>query len=100
MNVCDSCSDYSASSGYVAWDFVAGDMDEFSDEMSDGFWEDEQDVEDVEMWFYDGLDHFKGGSSTPNSALIAYCLYCLYEVHLDVHTSMLQIVALYPALML
>lgn len=52
----DNCSDLSGSSGYVAWDFVAGDVDDYYDGISDGFSEDEQIIEDVEMWFYDGPD--------------------------------------------
>ncbi|KAA8546788.1 hypothetical protein F0562_003217 [Nyssa sinensis] len=49
----DTCLDYSGSSSYMAWDFVAGEMDDYYDEISDGFWEDDQYIEDVEMWFYD-----------------------------------------------
>ncbi|KAK1404185.1 F-box protein FBW2 [Heracleum sosnowskyi] len=48
----DACSDYSSSSGYLAWDFVAGDTDNYSD----GFSEDEQSINNVEMRFYDGPD--------------------------------------------
>ncbi|KAL2531403.1 F-box protein FBW2 [Abeliophyllum distichum] len=57
MNGWDNCSDYSSSSGYLAWDFVAGDMDDdYGDEMLDDFWEDEHPMEDVEMWFYDDVN--------------------------------------------
>ncbi|KAJ8541973.1 hypothetical protein K7X08_016839 [Anisodus acutangulus] len=54
------CSDYSSSSGYVPWDFVAGDVDDDDfDEMSNVYWEDDdQDIEDVEMWFYDDLNGY------------------------------------------
>ncbi|KAK8672949.1 hypothetical protein V6N13_111306 [Hibiscus sabdariffa] len=53
----DDCSNYSGSSGYLAWDFVAGDVGiDYDDEISDGDWEDDQSMEDVEMRFYDGFD--------------------------------------------
>ncbi|XP_059642087.1 F-box protein FBW2-like [Cornus florida] len=55
INGWDNCSNYSGSSGYVPWEFVAGEIDDYYDEISDGFWEDDQNAEDVEMWFYDGL---------------------------------------------
>ncbi|KAL1833608.1 hypothetical protein ACET3Z_003259 [Daucus carota] len=68
VNGWDACSDYSGSSGYLAWDFVAGDMDDYSDEtVSDGFSEDEQSIEDVEMWFYDGPDAEDAGYDWPQS---------------------------------
>ena len=44
----DDCSHYSGSSGYLAWDFVAGDVGDYDDEISDGDWEDDQSIEDVE----------------------------------------------------
>ncbi|KAG8373384.1 hypothetical protein BUALT_Bualt11G0018800 [Buddleja alternifolia] len=54
MNGWDNCSDYSGSSGYLAWDFVAGDSeDEDYAETLDDLSEDEDSVEDLEMWFYD-----------------------------------------------
>lgn len=56
MKGLDDCSNYSGSSGYLAWDFVAGDVGEFDDEISDGDWEDDQSMEDVEMRFYDSFD--------------------------------------------
>ncbi|OMO56114.1 hypothetical protein CCACVL1_26739 [Corchorus capsularis] len=53
----DDCSNYSGSSGYLAWDFVAGDVGvDYDDEISDGDWEDDHSMEDVEMRFYDGFD--------------------------------------------
>ncbi|XP_022774987.1 F-box protein FBW2-like [Durio zibethinus] len=53
----DDCSNYSGSSGYLAWDFVAGDVGiDYDDEISDGDWEDDQSMEDVEMRFYDTFD--------------------------------------------
>nr|GMD17503.1 F-box protein FBW2-like [Ipomoea batatas] len=67
MNGLDNCSDFSASSGYLPWDFVAGDMDDDYDEMSDGFWEDDQHIEDVEMWFYDDLNAVDSGYDWPQS---------------------------------
>ncbi|XP_038997648.1 F-box protein FBW2-like isoform X3 [Hibiscus syriacus] len=43
--------------GMKGWDFVAGDVCiDYDDEMSDGDWEDDQSMEDVEMRFYDGFD--------------------------------------------
>ncbi|XP_016449347.1 F-box protein FBW2-like [Nicotiana tabacum] len=65
----DNCSDYSSSSGYVPWDFVAGDMDDDDfDEMSDVYWEeDDQSIEDVEMWFYDDLNAVDSGYDWPQS---------------------------------
>ncbi|KAE8655867.1 Detected protein of unknown function [Hibiscus syriacus] len=45
------------SSGYLAWDFVAGDVAiDYDDEMWDGDWEDDQSMEDVEKRFYDSFD--------------------------------------------
>ncbi|KAG5607305.1 hypothetical protein H5410_028797, partial [Solanum commersonii] len=64
----DNCSDYSSSSGYVRWDFVAGDVDDDNfDEMSDVYWEDDQVIEDVEMWFYDDLNVVDSGYDWPQS---------------------------------
>ncbi|KAL3337840.1 hypothetical protein AABB24_030140 [Solanum stoloniferum] len=64
----DNCSDYSSSSGYVRWDFVAGDVDNDDfDEMSDVYWEDDQVIEDVEMWFYDDLNAVDSGYDWPQS---------------------------------
>lgn len=60
----DKCSHYSGSSGYLAWDFVAGDMvdDDYAEMMDYDFWEDEEHpyMEDVEMWFYNGGDDANG----------------------------------------
>ncbi|XP_027075281.1 F-box protein FBW2-like isoform X1 [Coffea eugenioides] len=66
MNGWDSCSDYSGSSGYLAWDFVAGMGDDY-DEISDGYWGDEQQIEDVEMWFYDDVEAMDAGYDWPQS---------------------------------
>lgn len=66
MNGWDSCSDYSGSSGYLAWDFIAG-MDDDYDEISDGYWGDEQQIEDVEMWFYDDVEAMDSGYDWPQS---------------------------------
>ncbi|XP_057970601.1 F-box protein FBW2 isoform X2 [Malania oleifera] len=63
----DNCSDYSGSSGYLAWDFVAGDMDDYDDDLSDGVWDDNQSMEDVELRFYDGLDFDNAGFDWPQS---------------------------------
>ncbi|XP_048335284.1 F-box protein FBW2 isoform X3 [Ziziphus jujuba] len=66
INGWDDCSNYSGSSGYLAWDFLAGEIDDDYDfeldyEMSDGIWGDEQSMEDVEMTFYDGFDFDHAG---------------------------------------
>ncbi|XP_019172399.1 PREDICTED: F-box protein FBW2-like isoform X2 [Ipomoea nil] len=62
----ENCSDNSGSSGYLPWDFVAGDLDDEYD-ISDGVWEDEEGVEDVQMWFYDGLNTINSGYDWPQS---------------------------------
>ncbi|PIN12918.1 hypothetical protein CDL12_14466 [Handroanthus impetiginosus] len=67
MNGWDNCSDYSGSSGYLAWDFVAGDLDDDYAEMLDGFWEDDPPLEDVEMWFYDDFNAEDAGFDWPQS---------------------------------
>ncbi|CAI9780916.1 unnamed protein product [Fraxinus pennsylvanica] len=68
MNGWDNCSDYSSSSGYLAWDFVAGEIDDdFADEILDDFWEDEHPMDDVEMWFYDDLNAVDEGYDWPQS---------------------------------
>ncbi|XP_075491528.1 F-box protein FBW2 [Primulina tabacum] len=67
MNGWDNCSDYSGSSGYLAWDFVAGDMDDDYAEMLDDFWEDENPIDDVEMWFYDDVNAVDAGYDWPQS---------------------------------
>lgn len=67
MNGWDSCSHYSGSSGYLAWDFVAGDMDDDYAEMLDDFWEEEHVMEDVEMWFYDDVNAIDAGYDWPLS---------------------------------
>lgn len=66
MNGWDNCSDNSGSSGYLPWDFVAGDLDDEYD-VSDGLWEEEQDIDDVEMWFYDDLNTINAGYDWPQS---------------------------------
>ncbi|KAL3630522.1 hypothetical protein CASFOL_023506 [Castilleja foliolosa] len=63
----DDCSDYSGSSGYLAWDFVAGDLDDYDADVA-VFWEDENQIEDdVEMWFYDDVDAVDAGFDWPQS---------------------------------
>ncbi|XP_051127430.1 F-box protein FBW2-like [Andrographis paniculata] len=79
-DICNSCdvngrddnSDYSAGSsgGYLAWDFVAGEMDgedEELGEMMDDFWEDDDPMEDVEMWFYDAVNAVDAAYDWPHS---------------------------------
>lgn len=70
INGWDDCSDDSNSSSYLAWDFLAGDIEyDYDDEMSDGVWEDDiaQSIEDVEMTFYDGLGFENGDIDWPPS---------------------------------
>ncbi|KAK2970378.1 hypothetical protein RJ640_007506 [Escallonia rubra] len=67
VNGWDTCSDYSGSSGYVAWDFADDDVEDFYDGLSDGFSDDEQAIEDVEMFFYDGLNAGDSGNGWPQS---------------------------------
>nr|GMC67669.1 F-box protein FBW2-like [Ipomoea batatas] len=62
----ENCSDNSGSSGYLPWDLVGGDLDDEYD-VSDGLWDDAEDVEDVEMWFYDGLNTINAGYDWPQS---------------------------------
>lgn len=56
----ENCSDYSGSSGYLAWDFIAGEVDDEEEdypEIFDDFWEDDENpIDDVEMWFYDDVN--------------------------------------------
>lgn len=66
MNRWDYCSDYSSSSGYLAWDFLA----EIYDDMSDTAWgEDDQhsSMEDVDLRFYSGPDFENAGIDWPQS---------------------------------
>ncbi|KAL2521525.1 F-box protein FBW2 [Forsythia ovata] len=68
MNGWENCSDYSGSSGYLAWDFVAGDIDDDYAEMLDDLWEDEHPLEeDIEMWFYDDFNAVDAGYDWPQS---------------------------------
>lgn len=70
MNGWDNCSDYSASSGYLAWDFVAGEIDEEFDEFMDDLWDDDDnpiDDDEVEMWFYDDVNAMDAGYDWPQS---------------------------------
>ncbi|PIN10234.1 hypothetical protein CDL12_17175 [Handroanthus impetiginosus] len=67
MNGWDNCSDYSGSSGYLAWDFVAGDMEDDYLEMLDDFWEGKNEIGDVEMWFYDDVNVIDAGYDWPQS---------------------------------
>ena len=61
----DDCSAYSGSSGYLAWDFVAGEMDYYDDELY-AAWEDES-MDDLELRFYDGFDADNAGFDWPQS---------------------------------
>lgn len=67
VNGWDDFSDDSNSSSYLAWDFVAGDID-YDDEISDGVWEDDgRSIEDVEMTFYDSFVFDDAGIDWPPS---------------------------------
>ncbi|KAL1825063.1 hypothetical protein ACET3Z_011841 [Daucus carota] len=59
----EGCSDYSTCSGYLAWNFVAGDADNYRDGIS----EDEHSIDNVEMWFYNGPDVQDAGFDWPQS---------------------------------
>ncbi|PHU14374.1 F-box protein FBW2 [Capsicum chinense] len=63
------CKCLTGSSGYIPWDFVAGNIDDDfdDDEMSDGYWEDEERLEDMEIWFYDDLNAVDAGYDWPKS---------------------------------
>ncbi|KAK1278298.1 F-box protein FBW2 [Acorus gramineus] len=51
----EDCSDYSDSSGYLAWDYIDDGIAEFFDgESSDGGWDDPQGLEGLEVRFYGG----------------------------------------------
>lgn len=64
----DVCSNFSSdSSGYLPWEFIAGEIDDFDDEISDGVWEDDQSIEEVEMRFYNGFDVDNAGFDWPQS---------------------------------
>ncbi|KAJ4966485.1 hypothetical protein NE237_018334 [Protea cynaroides] len=52
-NYCDDCSDFSDSSSYSAWMFSTQLYD---GESSDGVWDDEQRLEELELRFYEGFD--------------------------------------------
>lgn len=73
MNGWDNCSDYSGSSGYLAWDFVAGDSEGDDDDedgdldLLDNMWEEENHIDDVEMWFYDDVNAVDAGYDWPQS---------------------------------
>lgn len=65
----DYCSDFSdASSEYLAWDFVAGDIDGYSDDESYAeMWDDAGRLEELELRFYEGVDDDAGGYGWPLS---------------------------------
>ncbi|XP_010267277.1 PREDICTED: F-box protein FBW2-like [Nelumbo nucifera] len=52
-NYWDDFSDCSDSSGYLAWDFVAGEL--YDGEISDGVWDDEERFGGLELSFYEGF---------------------------------------------
>lgn len=55
----DDCSDFSDTSEYLSWEFVAGDVGDFDDDESEsyeGMWDDEGRLEELELRFYEGID--------------------------------------------
>ncbi|XP_043714670.1 F-box protein FBW2-like [Telopea speciosissima] len=54
MDSLDDSSDYSDSSGYSAWMFSTDQL--YDGESSDGVWDDEQRLEELELRFYEGFD--------------------------------------------
>lgn len=65
----DDCSDFSdASSDYLAWQFVAGEMEGYSDDESYAeMWDDEGRLEELELRFYEGIDDDAGDYGWPPS---------------------------------
>ncbi|KAF6170352.1 hypothetical protein GIB67_043042 [Kingdonia uniflora] len=54
----DDCSDFSDSSSYLAWEYMAAEMDDYDlydDDSFDGLWDDEQRLEELELRFYEGF---------------------------------------------
>ncbi|KAI4307416.1 hypothetical protein L6164_030608 [Bauhinia variegata] len=55
----DEASDFSDSSDYLAWEFVAGEMGDYYDDETDsydGMWDDEGRLEELELRFYEGIE--------------------------------------------
>lgn len=64
----DNYSNDSGSSGYLAWDLVADEVDDdYADMLNDDFWEDELPIDDVELWFYDDVNVLGAGYDWPQS---------------------------------
>ncbi|KAL5558943.1 hypothetical protein UlMin_035154 [Ulmus minor] len=63
----EDCSDFSdATTEYLAWEFVAGEMDAYFDD--DDEWDDEESLdEELELRFYEGIDEDIGGYAWPPS---------------------------------
>lgn len=59
-NEWEDCSDFSDASEYLAWEFVAGELEDYYDDDDDvsydGMWDDEGRLEELELRFYEGID--------------------------------------------
>ncbi|XP_068642340.1 F-box protein FBW2-like [Aristolochia californica] len=55
-NYWDYCSDYSDSSDYLAWELMDDGIGDYDGESSDGIWDDDQELEELELRFYEGFD--------------------------------------------
>ncbi|GAV83267.1 hypothetical protein CFOL_v3_26715 [Cephalotus follicularis] len=68
LNDWDDCSDYSDTSEYLAWEFLAGGMGDYDDDtIYDGMWDDEGRLEELELRFYEGFDEDAGVYGWPPS---------------------------------
>ncbi|XP_058087029.1 F-box protein FBW2-like [Magnolia sinica] len=65
-NLWDGCSDYSDSSGYLAWEYM-DDVGDYDAESFDGVWDDDHGLEGLELRFYEGLNDAALGLDWPPS---------------------------------
>lgn len=67
-NSWDDCSDYSGTSEYLDWDFMAGGIDgDYDDAMYGGIWEDQHNIDQLDLRLYDGFDVDTDGFDWPVS---------------------------------
>ncbi|CAN6679045.1 unnamed protein product [Malus baccata var. baccata] len=72
-NEWEDCSDFSDASEYLAWEFVAGELDDYYDDDDDEsyaeMWDGEERLDQLELRFYEGLGHHEdaGGVGWPPS---------------------------------
>ncbi|CAB4294344.1 unnamed protein product [Prunus armeniaca] len=75
-NEWEDCSDFSNAYEYLAWEFVAGKLEDYYDDDDDdvsydGRWDDEVRLEELELRFYEGIyqngDAVYGGYDWPPS---------------------------------